>query len=73
MTPEQPPNKPTIDERLEAVTQSLELAIRETQDMKAEIRRLDMRERRAREALLTGIAAYLRALNEDNGRRQTGG
>jgi hypothetical protein len=72
MTPEQPPNKPTIDERLEAVTQSLELAIRETQDMKAEIRRLDMRERRAREALLTGIAAYLRALNEDNG-RQTGG
>ena len=69
MTPEQPPNKPTIDERLEAVAQSLELAIRETQDMKAEMRRLDMRERRAREALLAGIAAYLRALNEDDGQQ----
>jgi hypothetical protein len=42
------PRKPTIDERLEALTQS--------------------RERNAREALLSGIAAYVQALKaDDNG------
>lgn len=46
----------TIDERIEALTQSLELLASLHRD-------LDARERRAREALLTGIAAYLRALN----------
>ena len=47
--------KPTLDERLEALTHSLEL-------MQIEQQRLDERERHAHQALLTGIAAYLRAL-----------
>lgn len=34
-----------------------------TMQQKAEQERLDRRERQAREALLSGIAAYLRALN----------
>jgi hypothetical protein len=41
----------------------LELQVRETEAMREEFRRLDARERNAREALLAGIAAYLRALN----------
>jgi hypothetical protein len=59
------PPKPTIDERLEALTQSLELQALENERHRAEMERLDARERRARTALLTGIAAYLRALGDD--------
>jgi hypothetical protein len=67
-----PPRKPTIDERLEALTQSLELLTRDheakTRRLDEEMRRLDRRERNAREALLSGIAAYLQALKaDDNG------
>jgi len=58
--------KPTIDERLEVLVQSLELAQHEQERLRAEQERLDRRERRARAALLTGIAAYLEALNEGN-------
>jgi hypothetical protein len=75
-------HKPTIDERIEALTQSLELAVHEGERqreeiarldarMREEIARLDARERRARQALLTGIAAYLRALNEGDEGTQT--
>ena len=63
--------KPTIDERLEALAQSLELLTADVHQMQEENRKrdermaeLDARERRAREALLSGIAAYLRALGE---------
>ena len=55
---------PTIDERLEALVQSLELAQIEQERLRAEQERLDRRERNARAALLAGIAAYLEALNE---------
>ena len=58
-------SRPTIDERLEALTQSLELQALENERHRAEMERLDARERRARTALLTGIAAYLRALGDD--------
>ena len=57
--------KPTIDERLEALAQSLELMRMDTEAFQAEVRRLDARERRARNALLSGITAYLQALKED--------
>lgn len=60
--------KPTIDERLQALTHNLELMSLETEAMRKQQQRLDRRERNAREALLSGIAAYLRALKEgDNG------
>jgi hypothetical protein len=59
--------KPTIDERLEALTASLELMAHDFEAMRIEQQRLDRRERQAREALLSGIAAYLRVLSEENG------
>ena len=49
------PRKPTIDERLEAIVQSLELLAHEQEALRR-------REEKAREALLAGISAYLRAL-----------
>jgi len=58
--------KPTIDERLEAVAQNLELMSHDLEAWKEEQKRLDARERRARNALLAGIAAYMQALNEDD-------
>jgi hypothetical protein len=61
--------KPTIDERLEALVQSLELMQIETEEHKQQIKALDARERQAREALLSGIAAYLRALGQGNGEK----
>jgi hypothetical protein len=61
--------KPTLDERLEALTHTLELAALDIETTRAEQKRLDQRERQAREALLSGIAAYLRALSADNGDR----
>jgi peptidoglycan hydrolase CwlO-like protein len=56
----------TIDERLEALTQNLELLSHDIEAEKEKIRRLDERERRARAALMAGIAAYLQALAEDD-------
>ena len=60
----------TIDERLErlterheALTQSVESLLATSKEHAAEQERLDKRERQARQALLTGIAAYLQALN----------
>jgi len=74
MTPNDQEPKPTIDERLarlverhEALSQSVESLTHDIREMRAEHARLDRRERKAREALLTGIAAYLRALGEENG------
>jgi hypothetical protein len=60
-------DKPTIDERLDAVVQSLELMRLDMEAMQAEHKRLDARERHARGALLAGVAAYLRFLGEQNG------
>jgi hypothetical protein len=57
--------KPTLDERLHAVIESLESQAHESEAMRARMDRLDARERRARQPLLSGIAAYLQALQED--------
>ena len=51
--------KPTLDERLEALVHSLELA-------EIERKELDARERKGREALLAGIARYLQVLGGDD-------
>ena len=55
-----------IDERLEALTQSLELLRLDREADMERIKRLDAKERRAREALMAGIAAYMQALAEDD-------
>lgn len=63
------PPKKTIDERLDALTMNFELAFQEMEAFRKRTEELDRRERQGREALLTGIAAYLRALrgNENGG------
>jgi len=55
---EEPKPKLTIDERIELLTRNI-------QQMHADEQRRDRRERKAREAMLAGIAAYFRALNDD--------
>lgn len=69
----------TIDERLEALTINVEVMSGMLKDMLArdkrraeEIRHAEDRERRGRQAILTGIAAYLRAF-EDDGENPNGG
>jgi FtsZ-binding cell division protein ZapB len=57
--------KPSLDERLKAAIQSLELLSHEMEEMKVKTARLDAAERHHRAAILTGVAAYLRALNEN--------
>lgn len=64
----------TPDERLEFLRQSTESLHASCQELSAQMARqsehmaaLDARERQAREALLSGIAAYLRALGSGNG------
>jgi hypothetical protein len=59
----------TIDERLENISQQLEIisSMQLASELRAEeherrMQALDARERKARAALLTGVAAYLRAL-----------
>jgi hypothetical protein len=66
--------EPTIDERLQALAQSLELlsvnvhALQdETRRFEVRQKRLDERERRARRAMMHGIQAYLQVLNEEPG------
>ena len=56
---------PSIDERIEALTHSLELFKAEQEQYQAQLKRLDARERAARRGLLLGIQAYLEALNGD--------
>ena len=51
-----------IEQRHLALTGSIEMLTAGIHAMQEEQRRLDAREHRAREALLAGIAAYLRAL-----------
>ena len=58
---------PTIDERLAALAQSLELLTHDIHEMQESQKRLDARERLARGALLAGIVAYLQALGGANG------
>lgn len=62
----------TIDERLENISQQLEILTgmavaseRRATEMERKHELLDARERKAREALLTGIAAYLRSLGNE--------
>ena len=50
-----------------ALAESVESLTRDIHEMQAKHDRLDARERQAREALLTGISAYLRALGSENG------
>lgn len=62
--------KPTIDERLEALTANLELAWRDIEAYRIRQEQLDARERKAREAILSGIVRYLEVMkgDEPNGR-----
>lgn len=53
----------TIDSRLGALTQSVELLALMHKDNEQRMKRLDKGERQARKALLAGITSYLRALN----------
>jgi hypothetical protein len=61
--------KPSLDERLKAIAHKLELLKADLaqwqEEQKRLEKRLDRRERKAREALRSGIAAYLRALGEE--------
>jgi hypothetical protein len=59
--------KPTIDERIEALTHNLELMQLDLEAYRSEQKRLDERERRGRDALVSGIAAYLQAIGQTNG------
>jgi hypothetical protein len=59
-------HEPTIDERLQALTHSLELMQLDTEQWRADTKRLDARERKARAAILAGIAGYLRELNRED-------
>jgi hypothetical protein len=56
----------TIDERLQALTQSVELLTLDVHALQEQQKLLDARERKARTALLSGIAAYLQALGTEN-------
>jgi hypothetical protein len=65
--------KKTIDERLEALTTNVEVMSGMLHDMIARQDAADRRERKAREAIMAGIAAYIRALengdeDEEGGR-----
>lgn len=55
--------KPTIDERLEALTQNLELFMADLEAERELRREIDARERRGRNAILRAIAAYLEELD----------
>jgi hypothetical protein len=57
--------KPTIDERLDAIGQKLELLTVNVHVMQELQRQLDLRERRGRRAIAEGICAYFKALNEE--------
>ena len=57
----------TIDERLEALTQSVELLASMHKDNETRMAAAEERERRGRMAILGGIRAYLEALTEDGG------
>jgi hypothetical protein len=63
-TPPAPPNKPTIDERIAALTMNLELERHEREMWEKRMKLLDARERRARQALLMGISTFLEVLNQ---------
>jgi hypothetical protein len=56
----------TIDERLEAITQSLEVLTHDVHSAQERTKRLEDRDRRLREALMAGVAAYLQVLAEDD-------
>lgn len=55
----------TIDERLEALTQSVELLVSMHQDNEARLAEMEEREMRARAAMLQAMHAYLEALGGD--------
>lgn len=57
--------EPTIDERLVAIGEKLELLTVNIHAMQELQRQLDIRERRGRKAIAEGIVAYFKALNEE--------
>jgi hypothetical protein len=61
--------EPTIDERLKAIAESVELLTRDVHEMQKATKHLDARERQARQALLTamtaGVSAYFEALQKN--------
>jgi hypothetical protein len=57
--------KLTIDERLEALTLNLELLAQDLDAWREEQQRQEARERRARRAIMEGIAAYFKALDKE--------
>ena len=68
---DQEKQKPTLDERIEALVHSMELfqlelhAERQQRlELEAQQRQADLRERKGRQAILIGIAAYLKALED---------
>ena len=54
----------TLDERLEALTQSVELLASMQRENEARLTAMQERESRGRTAVLAGIAAYLETLQE---------
>jgi len=64
------PKKPTIDERIQALTETAQLVFEMQKDtferfdrMVKRMEVLDQRERKARQAVLAAMTAYLDALN----------
>ena len=58
-------DRPSIDERLAAIAESLELLVHQSQEIRRRQDELDKREHQSRMALLTGIRGYLEALGEN--------
>jgi hypothetical protein len=61
--------KPTIDERLEALAESLELARLEQEEDRRRTKELDRRERLGYEAILAGFARYFQIMREGRDER----
>jgi hypothetical protein len=57
----------TIDERIERLTQSVELLASIHKDNEARAEKRDQRLARLQEAMMTGIYAYLQELNKPDG------
>jgi RNase P subunit RPR2 len=74
------PKKPTIDERIQALTETAQLVFEMQKDtferfdrMVKRMEVLDQRERKARPAVLAAMTAYLDALNGNGEERPANG